>query len=277
MGDVGEFSPGDRTALPGMVQAMKNKQTGIQIGDNTNLFDWTYVGNVVKAHLLAADKLLDPPLDPHNASTSPPPPITLTTGHYTIPTSLARPPGPALDTTPDIAQAHSAFKQGDQSKTLTRSKFDPLTHEALDIEPTYPLQVAGQCFFITNGEPMYFWDFLRAMWKELGHENPRRRIVVPSVFGLTLGTASEWFSWLTGREPGFTRGRVYYCNTHRWFNIEKARRVLGYEPDVGIEEGIKRTAAVSFIYYYYFIILVWQQSAFFGCKLTESNILFFFS
>ena len=48
-----------------------------------------------------------------------------------------------------------------------------------------------------------------------------------------------------GREPGFTHGRVYYRNTHLWFNIEKARQVLGYEPDVGIEEGIKRTIVVS--------------------------------
>ena len=227
---------------------MNNKQTGIQIGDNTNLFDWTYVSNVVKAHLLAADKLFDPPLDPltiaDNSSNSPKS-ITLTTGDYTVPTSLARPPGPALDITPDIEKAYWAFKEGHQPKTLTRTKFDPLTQEALEIEPTYPLQVSGQCFFITNGEPMYFWDFLRAMWKELGHENPSKLIVIPGMFGLTLGTASEWFSWLMGREPGFTRGRVYYSNTHRWFNIEKARRVLGYEPEVGIEEGIKRTAAVS--------------------------------
>ena len=210
-----------------------------------------YVTNVVKAHLLAADKLFDLPLDPltiitNNSSSNSPKSITLTTGNYTIPTSLARPPGPALNITPDIEKAYSAFKQGHQPKTLTRSNnFDPLTQEALEIEPTYPLQVSGQCFFITNGEPIYFWDFLRAMWKELGHENPTRRIVVPSVVGLSLGTANEWSSWLMGREPGFTRERVYYYNTHRWFNIEKARRVLGYEPDVGIEEGIKRTVEVS--------------------------------
>ncbi|KAF8316701.1 C-3 sterol dehydrogenase [Cantharellus anzutake] len=241
---AGIFGPGDRTALPGIVSVIKNNQTRIQIGNNNNLFDWTYVGNVVKAHLLAADKLLDPPLDTTTVLQNYPPSITLTTGKYTVPTSFSRPPGPIVgELTPELEQAYWAFKEGRQPKTLTRSKFDPLTPEALDIEPTYPLQVAGQTFFITNGEPMYFWDFLRAMWKALGHENPTSRIAIPSSFGLILGTMSEWFSRLLGREPGFTRGRVYYCNTHRWFNIEKARRVLGYEPDVGIEEGIKRTAA----------------------------------
>jgi len=38
----------------------------------------------------------------------------------------------------------------------------------------------------------------------------------------------------------FTRFRVAFSCGVRWLNIEKARRVLGYEPQVGLEEGIKR-------------------------------------
>ena len=33
-------------------------RTGIQIGNNTKLMDWTYVTNVADAHILAADKLV---------------------------------------------------------------------------------------------------------------------------------------------------------------------------------------------------------------------------
>ena len=62
--------------------------------------------------------------------------------------------------------------------------------------------------------------------------------------GKILGTLSEFVSKLMGKEPGFTKDRIYYVTAHRWFNIEKARRVLGYEPDVGVEEGIKRAVAV---------------------------------
>jgi sterol-4alpha-carboxylate 3-dehydrogenase (decarboxylating) len=43
--------------MPGFVQVYKDRKTHFQIGDNTNLFDWTYVDNVVHAHVLAADKL----------------------------------------------------------------------------------------------------------------------------------------------------------------------------------------------------------------------------
>ena len=226
---------------------MKNKQTRIQIGNNTNLFDWLYVDNGVKAHLLAADKLLDPPVDSITLDRSLPP-ITLTTGKYTIPTSVARPPGPAPEITPELEKLYFAFQEGIQNKTSIRSKFDPFTDDALELEPTYPLQVAGQAFFITNGEPLYIWDFFRAMWKELGHQNEKSVIKVPNALGLVLGSLSEWYSWLMGREPGFSRARIYYVTQHRWFNIEKARRVLGYEPEVGIEEGIKRTCAVRLVF-----------------------------
>jgi sterol-4alpha-carboxylate 3-dehydrogenase (decarboxylating) len=230
--------------MPGLANVIKNNQTRIQIGPNCNMFDWLYVDNCVKAHLLAADKLLNPPIDP-SVLTRSLPSITLSTGKYTIPTSDARPPGPALEITPEVEKRYFAFQEGVQDKSCVRSKFDPLTEAALELEPTYPLQVAGQAFFITNGEPMYIWDFFRAMWKELGHKNEKWVIAVPSALGLVLGTLSEWYSSIRGREPGFTRDRIYYVTQQRWFNIEKARRVLGYEPEVGIEEGIKRTCAVS--------------------------------
>lgn len=38
---------------------------------------------------------------------------------------------------------------------------------------------------------------------------------------------------------------VAVTSNPRWFNIEKARRVLGYEPQVGLEEGVKRAVEVS--------------------------------
>lgn len=154
------------------------------------------------------------------------------------------PPGPALEITPEIEKAYFAFKEGDQPKSRIRSRFDPLSVENVELEPTYPLQVAGQAFFITNGEPMYFWDFARAVWNEMGHDVPTRTWNIPTGLGFVLGSLSEWFSTLLGKEPGLTRGRIYYVTAHRWFNIEKSRRVLGYEPDVGIEEGIKRAVAV---------------------------------
>lgn len=54
---AGIFGPGDRQLVPGLRSVAKLGQSKFQIGDNNNLFDWTYVGNVADAHVLAAQKL----------------------------------------------------------------------------------------------------------------------------------------------------------------------------------------------------------------------------
>jgi nucleoside-diphosphate-sugar epimerase len=46
-----------------------------------------------------------------------------------------------------------------------------------------------------------------------------------------------------GIEPPLHRRRVDFWTKSRAFSIEKARRVLGYDPQVHLEEGIARTAA----------------------------------
>ncbi|KAG0354539.1 hypothetical protein BGZ54_001599 [Gamsiella multidivaricata] len=54
----GIFGPGDTQGTPGFMDVMKKGQHVLQIGDNSGLFDWTYVENVAYSHVLAAQKLL---------------------------------------------------------------------------------------------------------------------------------------------------------------------------------------------------------------------------
>ena len=49
----------DNQTIPGMLKTAEEGQTKIQLGDNKNLVEPTYVGNVATAHLLAATKLLE--------------------------------------------------------------------------------------------------------------------------------------------------------------------------------------------------------------------------
>ena len=107
------------------------------------------------------------------------------------------------------------------------------------------MRVDGQAFFISNGEPLYFWDFLRAVWYEMGDPLEKRRIVLPKPLAGFIAGLSEAWGWLIGKEPAFTRFRVMYTCSSRWHNIEKARLVLGYEPRISTEEGIKRMCDVS--------------------------------
>lgn len=57
---AGIFGPGDRQLVPGLRTVAKLGQDKFQLGDNNNLFDWTYAGNVADAHVLATIALRDP-------------------------------------------------------------------------------------------------------------------------------------------------------------------------------------------------------------------------
>jgi hypothetical protein len=55
---------------------------------------------------------------------------------------------------------------------------------------------------------------------------------------------SELAAKVLRKEPGFTRFRVMTVSCTRYFDIRKAKRILGYEPIVGISEGVLRACKV---------------------------------
>lgn len=61
---------------------------------------------------------------------------------------------------------------------------------------------------------------------------------------MIIASLLETVAWVTGKKTVLTKFRVAYTCATRWHNIEKARRVLGYEPQVGVEEGMRRTMEV---------------------------------
>ena len=263
--------------MAGLYKVYQDGRTHFQIGDNTNLFDFTYVTNVALAHLLAADKLVPPPpllsqaelaekenYPDHEAYpltpteeviiSSPLRPIEVTTGSHRIPTSEARPLGPYVTLPHNAERISTAFYSpaSNSTRPILRSRFDSLNEDAIARTKATnnglsPLQVAGQAFFITNGEPCYFWDFANAVWHHLDEHSPETRrnkrslVVLSKTVGMAAATGAELFSWLKGeKEPTFSRFKVAFSCANRWHNIEKARRVLGYEPEVGLDEGVKR-------------------------------------
>lgn len=170
------FGPGDRQLIPGMIEVCERGQHRFQIGDNTSLMDFTYVGNVAYAHVLAAEKLADPA-------------------------------SPA----------------------------------------------AGQAFNVTNGTPVPFWDFAAKVWCEYGKYMPNsKKIILSYNASMFLAMISEtiydikaMFWDKSQLKEGMTRSRIKQAMSSRYFNISKAKELLGYEPQVGLEEGIRRSIAVS--------------------------------
>ena len=131
----------------------------------------------------------------------------------------------------NVAHAHALAAVALMSTHVLSTQ--PLDHERVD----------GEAFFITNDEPVYFWDFVRSVWAKAGDKTqPSQVWVIETDFGLILVWLLEWLYWFAGgRVPNLTRKKVVYSSLTRYYNVDKAKNILGYKPQVGVEEGVRRT------------------------------------
>lgn len=134
---------------------------------------------------------------------------------------------------------------GNRDKLSDFTYIDNLTDAVLAAEerlvPGSP--VCGQAYFVTNGEPMAFFDFIEKLIVEMGH--PPIRGKVPYWLAYLVAAVVEGVDTLRGgtlnSEGGLSRFAVRYMVTHHYFSIAKARRDLDWEPRVSLAEGISRT------------------------------------
>ncbi|HEY5497173.1 MAG TPA: hypothetical protein VIK19_02450, partial [Syntrophales bacterium] len=102
---------------------------------------------------------------------------------------------------------------------------------------------SGRAYFISNGEPVNLWDFVNRILAMAGIPPVRRGI--PKSVAVLLGTVIEKIHLtlkLEG-EPRMTRFLAEELSTSHWFDISAARRELKYEPQVSMEEGLRRLQA----------------------------------
>jgi nucleoside-diphosphate-sugar epimerase len=98
----------------------------------------------------------------------------------------------------------------------------------------------GKPYFISNGEPVELWAFIDRVLADAGLPPVARRI---SAWKARLvGRVLEWAYWLLRLpgEPPMTRFVAVQMSTAHWYDISAARRDLGYEPRVTVEEGLKQ-------------------------------------
>ena len=95
----------------------------------------------------------------------------------------------------------------------------------------------GHAYFITNGEPVILWDWINRVLQGVGLPPAKKKVPLPIAY--TAGGLLEAWWRLSGRagEPPMTRFVAKEMATDHWFNIAAARRDLGYQPRISIEQG----------------------------------------
>lgn len=98
----------------------------------------------------------------------------------------------------------------------------------------------GQVYNIAGEEIISFKHFFQIIADALGVDPPKRKISrrVMWIFGYLLELKSRIF----GGKVIFTRYRVQCATRNMIYDISKAREELDFNPKVGIEEGVRRTA-----------------------------------
>ena len=113
-----------------------------------------------------------------------------------------------------------------------------LAAERLAPEPGNP--VAGKAYFITNGEPLPLREIVNRILDAAGAPRVTRSVLPWLAYG--AGAVLEFLHWVGGgkNDPAITRFAARQLATAHWFDLSAARRDLGYEPRVSIDEGMGR-------------------------------------
>lgn len=103
--------------------------------------------------------------------------------------------------------------------------------------------VAGRAYFLSAGKPVRVWEMVNHMLAAADLPPLSRR--VPAWLALAMATVLEALhrTFRMRGEPLLTRFLVRELATSHWFDTSAARRDLGWEPRVELDEGMRRLRA----------------------------------
>jgi len=99
--------------------------------------------------------------------------------------------------------------------------------------------VNGEVFIIAGENAVPVAELISVMSRELGVRSPKLHL--PIALGLLGGYSLEMVFKLIGKQPPFSRRSVDFFLKHNAYNIDKAKRMLSYQPQVDLRTGIKKT------------------------------------
>jgi nucleoside-diphosphate-sugar epimerase len=96
----------------------------------------------------------------------------------------------------------------------------------------------GEVYLVSDGRAVIWKEFFGYYGTMAGKPNIRS---VPKWLGKAIALGMEVTSKLDGKPPKLTREAVGFLTRKARFSTEKARRELGYQPRISLEEGMKLT------------------------------------
>jgi nucleoside-diphosphate-sugar epimerase len=102
--------------------------------------------------------------------------------------------------------------------------------------------VAGKAYFITQGEPIPLWVLVNRILHAAGLGPVTRSIPPGFAYGMGWLLEMIYAMFRPQEEPPMTRFVAHELTTAHWFDLTAARRDLGYQPGVSVEEGLRRLA-----------------------------------
>ena len=101
----------------------------------------------------------------------------------------------------------------------------------------------GNAYFVTDGEPVVFRDFVTELLATDGVEPPGRSVPIAVARPLAGAAEGAWGALRRTSPPPLTRLAVWLSALECTIDISKARRELGYEPVKSVEEGMAELRA----------------------------------
>ena len=101
----------------------------------------------------------------------------------------------------------------------------------------------GAAYFVTDGEPVVFRDFVTKLLATQGIEAPDGELPPPVARGLAAAGEAAWRALPLPGSPPLTRMALWVSSLECTIDISRARAELGYEPVVSIDDGLAALAA----------------------------------
>lgn len=109
---------------------------------------------------------------------------------------------------------------------------------AVALNPT--AACAGRAYFISQGQPVVLWSWLDQLLAAIGAPRVTRRISLGTATAVGAAFEVVYKIFALRREPPMTRFVANQLAKSHYFDISAAKRDLGYQPRVSLEDGVAR-------------------------------------